>query len=131
MSEDELIMAVATLHGDINDHQKTVSKTEAIIANIDSKITRQEMLSRAARSSLESLVKQPAILMEQFKVLRAEMRTAGVALDQLRTERFKAVQVRNKALAAIPGLRKQLQRLEHQLDTYEPPRQVLEFRRDK
>ena len=134
MTQDELIMACATVSGDLNDNVKTLSKTEATLASLDTKIARSELVEKTTLDALKHLLSQSIILMAEFKSLRLGLGVSRKALGDLREERLKVLTVRNKALAAIPALRRQLQKLEHQLDTYEPPappRTVLEFRRDK
>jgi chromosome segregation ATPase len=131
MTEDELIFACSAVSGQISDSKRTVSKAEAVLANLDAKITRQELINKSLRDSLKHMHTQPVVLMAEFRSLRDGLTVSSKALGDLREERHKALLVRNKALAAIPGLQRQLQQLEHQLDTYEPPRTVLEFRRDQ
>ena len=129
MTEDELIMAVSTLHRDLNDQHKTVSKSEAMIADFDRQIARQELIYNTSKEALGHLVKGSVILMVEFRSLQSGLRSSRARLGTLKDERHKAIVVRNKALAAIPDLQRRILQLELQLDTYEPPRTVLEFRR--
>lgn len=131
MTEDELIFACSAVSGSISDSKKTVSKAEATLANLDAKIARQELIYKSLSDSIDHFFKQPVVVMSEFKSLKLGLSVSKKALGDLREERRQVLLVRNKALAAIPALQRQLQNLEHQLDTYEPPRTVLEFRRDK
>lgn len=131
MTEDELIFACSAVSGSISDSKKTVSKAEATLANLDAKITRQELIYRSLRDSIDHFFKQSVVILSEFKSLKLGLSVSGKALGDLRQERLQVLLVRNKALAAIPALQRQLQNLENQLDTFEPPRTVLEFRRDQ
>lgn len=129
MNEDELLMAIATLHQDIGDNRKTISKAEFRLAEIERRMARQELIFTSTRSALEHLIKQPVILMAEFRSLRSGLEVSRKALAELREEKKNALEVEMKARRALPALERSLEELEQQLAVYEPPRTVLEFRR--
>ena len=129
MNEDELLMAIATLHRDISDNRKTASKAEFRVAEVERRIARQELIYTSTRSALEHLIKQPVIMMAEFRSLRSGLQVSRKALAELREERKNALEIEMKARRALPALERSLGELEQQLAVYEPPRTVLEFRR--
>lgn len=131
MTEDELIFASAAVEGEISDTVKTVSKAEQHLASLNQYIVRKELIIKSVLDALQNLKETPVVMMSEHKSLVTALKGSRVELEDLLQKRFQATQVRNKALAALPKLRKQLQTLEHQLDNFEPPRTVLEFRRDQ
>lgn len=127
MSEDELIFAIAAVHGDIGDLEKSLSKSVENIASYNKTIAQYELLYKSTRESLEFLVKQRIILIDQFNRMRKEMRYASVKLEEAGQWRAKCLASIEKYKKQLPELRKQLNQLENQLDNFVPPRTVLEF----
>ena len=121
-------MAAAVVQGDISDNLKTVSKSEAAMGEFDRKIARQQLIWNSVRDALQHLLSRPVVSLEEYRSLRKGIAVTREALAELETLKQQATQVRNKALAALPALRRQLAKLEQQLETYEPPRVVLEFK---
>lgn len=122
-------MAIATLQRDIRDNRKTVSKVEFQLSELDRKIARQDLIFSSVLSALEHLIKQPVIMMSEYRSLRSGLQISRQSLAELREEKRKAQEVEMKARRALPSLEQSLEELEYQLAVYEPPRTVLEFRR--
>lgn len=132
MTEEELIASVAAFSLEVNTNEKTVSKTDSTISSFNIQIENMELFIDSILEIFGDWKYRPIIILNEYKILKADLNETRQHLNDIQRKKSEATKVRNKALAALPGLRKQLQLMEHQLDILEPPRVVLEFKhRDK
>ncbi len=130
--EDELLMAVAVLSKDIRDAQISVSKGESMLADIDNKIARQNVIYKATLEAFINVSGAQVVNLSEYRSLKSGLKITTKELEDLNKKRAQIVEIRNKELAKIPALNRQLQEKQDELDRYEPPRKVLEFpRRDQ
>lgn len=128
MTEDEFIFAVAALHGELGEAQKSLDKAEAAIASTNTMIVRHEIMYNATLEALQSQLKAPVSSLSEYKSLRSGIQHMRTRLEELRASKGKLVSTRNVALVAIPKIKAQIMDLEAQANAVEPNYKVLELR---
>lgn len=128
MTEDELAFAVSIAHKDLVDAEAKLVRLQSALEDLRIKTSREELVISLTQESLASLVKAQVVSAAEYKRLRNSLKTSRDRLAYMLETGKQTVKTKNKAAAELPALRKQLEKLESQLQSFEPVRTVLEFR---
>lgn len=128
MTEDELAFAVSIAHKDLVDAEAKLVRLQSALEDLRIKTSREELVISLTQESLASLVKAQVVSAAEYKKLRNSLKTSRDRLAYMLETGKQTVKTKNKAAAELPALRKQLEKLESQLQSFEPVRTVLEFR---
>ena len=129
MTEDELFFAVDAVRDELRKAKDTHRQHSAFLEAQAKTVDRNEQIRRSLVEALDHLFSSPVVSIGEYKSLINGFRTTNKQLDDLQEKRTQSLKTRNQAALEIPKLEAQLADLEQQLDRYEPPRVVLEFKR--
>lgn len=129
MTEDELIIMVAVLNKDLREKISSRTTSEAVLREIGESIARQNVIRSSLTQAMEHLMGAKIVVLSEYKSLVEGLKTTTLAFAELEKRRVQAAQKKMELDRAIPVLRDRLAELEKQLDSYEPPSKVLEFKR--
>ena len=130
MTEDELFFAVDAVRTELQKARQHLSQTAAWLEGQNKNIARNLEIEKSLIDALKHLFSSPVISLSEYRSLIKGLSTTKTNLHDIQEKRTQTLKIRNQAAIEAPKLGKQLVDLELQLERYEPPRVVLEFRKN-
>jgi chromosome segregation ATPase len=129
LNEDELIFAIDAVRNELWKAKNELRQSSAFLEAQSKTYDRNVQIKKSLIDALQHLFSSPVVSLGEYRSLTSGIRTTNKQLNDLHEKRRESTKTRNQALQEIPKLERQLVDLEQQLDRYEPPRVVLEFKK--
>jgi len=130
VNEDELFFAIETLRGEVQEAKNKLKQSTFFLESQDKVYERNEMVRKSLTEALKHLLGSPVVSLTEYRSLTSGLATTKKQLIAIQEKRFQTRKIRNQALTDLPRSEAQLADLELQLELYEPPRVVLEFKKN-
>jgi len=128
-AENEMIMMIAALDRDLRAAEFQVDETKTALHDLEKNISSVQYLLNGVMAAIKNLREnRPVVSLAEFKKLREEQEAFASDLEDMTTERTKIRAVGEKLKTVVAEITAKVQQYQHQLDTYQPPRTVLEFK---
>lgn len=128
MTFNEIEMALELKKESIETHRNTLAKVEVTINELNTLITRQELILNATQSAVRNLREQKIVLAKEFDSLSKAVVITNDNLKELNATKAKAIAMRDSHMKQVVDSQRELRDLEEAYSKIDPPRKILEFK---
>lgn len=130
MTEDELFFAVDAIRTDLRRANDRLRTSTSFLETCKKTLERNGQVRKSVNEALGHLFSSPVVSIGEYRSLKNGLDESKKQLADILEKHAHFTKIRNQAALDIPKLEAQLVDLERQLEQFESPSMILEFKRN-